>query len=122
MTTTHPILVVDDDSAIQSFVGMSLRNEGYDVLIASDGQAALELVGQHQPLLILLDMRMPRMDGHAFIEAYHQTAEPRAPIIILTAGRHLTAAEDISHAAAVLAKPFNLDQLLSLVSRFTQAE
>jgi DNA-binding response OmpR family regulator len=118
MNATQRVLIVDDDRAIQEFLKMALRDEGYEVVTASDGQDALKLVRKYQPRLILLDKRMPNMDGRAFVEAYREIEGPHAPIILLTAGR--TAAESLTdfHVDAFLAKPFDLNELLELVSQY----
>lgn len=111
------VLVIDDDASIRQFVDLALTDEGYEVLLAAHGQAALELVEQRPPDLILLDLRMPAMDGWTFARTYQARAPNGAPIIALTAGR---ASEDSITDLAVagfLAKPFNLDDLLDLVAR-----
>ncbi len=112
------ILVVDDDLAIQDFVSMALTNEGYEVVTASDGEAALRQATEAQPALILLDMRMPNMDGPAFIDAYQKLAISPAPIIVLTAGRGTNNALVPFTVAGFLPKPFDLDELLLLVEQF----
>ena len=57
------ILIVDDDESIRQIVGMCLTDEGYEVFEAPNGQVALERLAEAQPDLILLDLRMPVMDG-----------------------------------------------------------
>ncbi len=61
--TTRTILVVDDEEKIRNLVGSYLRSEGFDILTADDGQAAVEAVRRHQPDLVVLDVRMPGLDG-----------------------------------------------------------
>jgi two-component system chemotaxis response regulator CheY len=113
--------VVDDDDAIRSLVSETLRDEGYRTVEADNGRAALEVVRDGAaPRLILLDMRMPIMNGWEFAEAYRQLDIPRAPIVVVTAGRDAAAkASDIS-ADAYIGKPFELDALLALVERFVK--
>jgi two-component system OmpR family response regulator len=108
-----PILVVDDDPAIREFVQLVLEDAGYEVMAATDGVEALAAVRKRQPGLILLDMRMPRMNGWEFADAYLRERSPHAPILIMTAGRDATAS-DIG-AAGWLGKPFDLDQLIASV-------
>lgn len=115
-----PILIVDDDDAIRTFVSMSLDEEGYEVITARNGIEALNLVQQNQPLLILLDMRMPGMDGRTFIEQYQATVELQSPIIVLTAGRNNSQSAAELNVAELLAKPFDLNDLLKVVERYAQ--
>jgi two-component system chemotaxis response regulator CheY len=113
----RPILVVDDDASIRDLIGMALTHEGYEVQAASHGAAALEIIGRTRPSVILLDMRMPVMDGWEFARAYRELPGPHVPIIVLTAAR------DAGHRAAeikaegFLGKPFDLDELLVLVAQ-----
>ena len=113
------ILVVDDDAAIQAIVGSVLSWEGYEVVPAMDGAAALEALAQGSlPELILLDMAMPGMDGQQFVHIYRQLPAPQAPIIAFSAGN---AAVDLP-VAGVLGKPFDIDDLLDMVGRHTRPE
>lgn len=120
MSRAARILVVDDDPAILVCVSMALEDEGYDVETATNGAKALEAVQQAAPALILLDMRMPVMDGWAFARAYRQLPSPHVPIIVLTAARDAAAYADEVVAAAHLAKPFDLNELLHMVAHFTE--
>lgn len=110
------VLVVDDDVEIREMLRIALTEEGYPVLVASDGAAALALVEQQRPGVILLDMRMPVMDGWAFARAYAARPGPHAPILVMTAavdaGRW---AREIG-ASAAIAKPFDLNHLLETVA------
>lgn len=117
MADPRYILVIDDE-ATRAFVSLLLMNEGYDVLTATDGKMALDQLTDCTPTLILLDMRMPQMDGVAFVDAYHNRPELHAPIILMTAGRETPDSALTLNIAGFLAKPFNLDALLSLVERY----
>ncbi len=112
------ILVVDDDAAIREFTSMALLDEGYNVLKAENGQIALQLAAEAHPALILLDMRMPTMDGPTFIKTYRQQPECVTPIIVLTAGRHSTQSPAELGVEGFLAKPFDLNSLIELVETF----
>lgn len=111
------VLVVDDDESIRNFVSLALAYDGYEVMCASHGAAALELVAESPPSLILLDMRMPVLDGWGFARAYRERPGPRAPIIVLTAARDADRRASEIGAAGYLAKPFDLDDLFALVER-----
>lgn len=116
-----PILAVDDDPTIRSFLSELLKDEGYAVFTASNGQAALEHVRRGPVSLIFLDMQMPVMDGWSFVKAYHAGPLPHAPIVCMTAASEAAAWSTEIEAAAVLRKPFHLNQVLSLVDRFIPA-
>jgi CheY-like chemotaxis protein len=78
------VLVVDDDTSILDTVSAILSGEGYDVISAASGQEALDAVARSQPAVILLDMRMPVMDGWAVARALH-TQGSTVPIVVMTA-------------------------------------
>lgn len=109
------ILVVDDDDSIRQFIVMALGDAGYEVESAEHGQAALRALEATRPDLILLDMRMPVMDGWAFSGAYRQLAVRHVPLVVLTASRDAAQTAAEVGADAFLAKPFELQALLSLV-------
>src|SRR5215472_13185182 len=77
------VLVADDDPQLLRLVTRNLQLEGYEVLAASDGQQAIELIEAHMPDLILLDVMMPRLDGFAVLERVREYTS--TPIIMLTA-------------------------------------
>src|SRR6266496_3119434 len=77
------ILAADDDPQLLRLITRNLQLEGYDVLAASDGQQALELIENNSPDLVLLDVMMPRMDG--FTVCYRVREFSSVPIIIITA-------------------------------------
>jgi CheY-like chemotaxis protein len=119
MGETKRVLVVEDDESIRECVQVILEDEGYDVIEASDGAAALALLDTVWPDVILLDMLMPGMDGWAFAVAYRQRPGPHAPIVVITAARDAAARADQIDAAGVLAKPFRVEALVSCVNEIT---
>lgn len=109
------ILVIDDDAGIRRLIGYVLGDEGYDVDEAPDGKSALELVSRHHPDIIILDMKMPGMDGWEFARTYRQLYGNQAPIIVLTAAQDAAErAKDVS-AEGYLPKPFDIDTLLARI-------
>jgi two-component system, chemotaxis family, chemotaxis protein CheY len=118
MNGTRPILLVDDDNGIREFVNLALSDEGYAVMTASHGAAALALIADHPPALILLDMRMPVMDGWEFARVYRQRPGPHAPIIVVTAARESAERASQIEADGVLSKPFRLAELLAAVEPY----
>ncbi|MEO7295960.1 MAG: response regulator transcription factor, partial [Candidatus Limnocylindria bacterium] len=81
------VLVVDDDLNIQRVLVFTLKQEGFEVHVASDGQAGVEMAASIDPDLILMDVAMPRLDGYVATQQI-RAADPtgrRVPIIMLTA-------------------------------------
>ncbi|HEV2125141.1 MAG TPA: response regulator [Chloroflexota bacterium] len=111
------VLVVDDDPTIRETVVMVLEDEGYATVEAPHGAAALSLVQHHHPAVILLDMRMPVMDGWQFAQAYRELPLPHAPIVTMTAASDAGKWAAEIGANAVLAKPFEIDDLLDTVQK-----
>lgn len=120
MPQQGPILVVEDDPTIRSTVCQILDEEGYSVEAASDGAAALEAVDRERPSLVILDMRMPVLDGWGFAAAL-RAKSIAVPIVVMTAARDARVWADEISAAGYLAKPFELEDLLATVSRYRQA-
>jgi two-component system chemotaxis response regulator CheY len=120
MTGKGRILVVDDDPAILDFVSMALSDEGYEVQTAADGRSALEIIERWPPDLILLDMRMPIMDGWEFASAYARRPGHHAPVVVLTAAQDAAGLAREIQAVDYVAKPFALDDLLRVVAAHTQ--
>jgi CheY-like chemotaxis protein len=86
-----PVLVVDDDAAVRLLLRRILEAEGYTVVEAENGRAALERLGERTPGAILLDLMMPEMDGFEFLSALHEReAWRQIPVVIVTA-KDLTA-------------------------------
>jgi two-component system response regulator MprA len=109
-----PILVVDDDPALLDVVAETLRDEGFPVSTAQDGAAALRKVEQDQPSLVLLDMRMPRIDGWEFARRLVEKGI-RLPIVVMTAAADAAGWAAEINADGYLAKPFGIGELIDAV-------
>jgi CheY-like chemotaxis protein len=109
------VLVVDDDDAIRAMVERVLKREQYEVESARDGFEAIEKLSRNDFTTVLLDLMMPRVDGHGVLRFLEQ--RPTAPaVIVMTAnmqGAHETAAA--GPVFRVLSKPFDIRQLVSHV-------
>jgi CheY-like chemotaxis protein len=117
--TAKKILVADDETHILHVVSLKLRNAGFNVLTARDGQEALELAQQELPDLIITDYHMPQLSGLELCQRLKQ--DPRTthiPAIMLTArGYHLEPRDtEQSGILRMLSKPFSPRQLLSTVN------
>ncbi len=110
------VLVVDDDPAILATVSDILDNEGYPVETAQNGAEALAAVQRNLPSLVLLDMRMPVVDGWEFARRLRE-AGVDLPILVMTAAQNARRWADEIGAAGYLAKPFDLTELLQAVER-----
>ena len=111
------ILLVDDDESIRQVVSIFLTDEGYEVAGAGDGQAALDLLAEFQPDLILLDLRMPVLDGWDFARRYRAMPGPHAPIIAFVAALSPRTLQAEVGAAVLLEKPFDLEELLTALDQ-----
>ena len=120
MGTNESVLVVDDDTSILDTVSAILSGEGYHVISASSGEEALVAVARKLPLLILLDMRMPVMDGWAVARRLREQGI-NVPIVVMTAAESAKRWADEVGAEGYLAKPFGLDELLATVERYRAA-
>jgi CheY-like chemotaxis protein len=113
------LLVVEDDTGVGEALADVLRDAGYSVTWALDGNHAMRtLRGGLRPAAILLDLMMPGMDGYTF--RAEQQADPALagiPVILLTAMRGADRAAATLAAAACVPKPARVDDLLAAVSR-----
>jgi CheY-like chemotaxis protein len=109
------VLVVDDDPDIRFIVSEALAEEGYAVVEAPHGQAALDIVRARPVAAVLLDMKMPVMDGWQFVRQYAEVAVDKAPIIVVTAAQDAARRSAEIEADGYLAKPFSIDDLLRVV-------
>ncbi len=114
------VLLVEDDPSIREMVVMALTDEGYAVESATNGATALALIERGAPDVILLDMKMPVMDGWAFAAQYERRFARRAPVIALTAARDAARSAAEIGATDYLAKPFELDVLLDFIAKHTK--
>jgi DNA-binding response OmpR family regulator len=115
---SHPILAVDDDPAILDVVAQVLMDEGYEVLTAGGGRAAVKLAREHLPRLILLDLMMPEMNGWQVVAELRASPQTRSiPILILSARRDTELMANDLKVSSYLEKPFDLDELLACVQR-----
>ena len=120
------ILVVDDDANVQRLLQYTLKQEGYDVVIAPDGAEGFRLWGAEAPDLILLDVQLPKLDGYQVAAKIRseEGGSSHVPIIMLTAEREVEQKVRGLRAGAddYLIKPFHPAELLarikSLLARF----
>ena len=109
------MLVVDDEPSITDFIAMGLRHEGFEVRTAPDGRAALRVVDQFKPQIVVLDLMMPRMDGWELCRAL--AGDRNRGLIILSARDETTDRIQGLELGAddYLVKPFEFGELLARV-------
>jgi two-component system, chemotaxis family, chemotaxis protein CheY len=112
----NPILVVEDDVSILEMVLQILRAEGYPVVGAKNGVEGLVHVDRRAPSLILLDMRMPRMDGWEFAAALRKRGIA-SPVVVMTAADNAKRWADEVGADGYVVKPFEFLELLASVAK-----
>lgn len=111
-----PILVVEDDVSILDMVMQILRAEGYPVIGAKNGLEGLAECDRRPPSLILLDMRMPRMDGWEFAAALRARGIA-SPVVVMTAADNAKRWADEVGADGYVVKPFEFLDLLASVAK-----
>jgi CheY-like chemotaxis protein len=109
------ILVVDDDPGVRRCLGEFLESEGYKVLSASNGRAALAVLEEVVPNVLIVDIAMPVMSGPQLMEALaHYPDLARIPLILMSNGDDLADIKSRTHR--VLAKPLNLGWVATAVA------
>ncbi len=118
----NSILIIDDDDQLRNSFKKLLSEEGYKVDGAASGEAGLNIVKKEVPDLVILDMRLPGMNGLETFRAIHKI-EPKLPVIIMTAfGTTETAIEATKLGAFdYILKPFDIPDMLSLVKQAISA-
>lgn len=108
------VLIVDDEADIRATVAAMLEIEGYSVAEAANGADALVAIEHDPPDIILLDMRMPILDGWGFAAELRRRNHV-IPIVVMTAARDAAHWAAEVAAATFVAKPFGYDDLLAAV-------
>jgi two-component system nitrogen regulation response regulator GlnG len=118
MHAARQVLVVDDEESICWGLERLLSEEGHDVRVASSAEAALDAARERRPDLVVMDIRLPGMDGLAAMERLSALVGP-VPIIVMTAFGNLTTAVAAVKNGAFdyLTKPFDLEQMAAVVER-----
>ncbi len=118
--TSERILVVDDDAMVRRFIGALLKDRGYEVHEAGDGEEAIRLALPLQPRLILLDLVMPLMDGYGVLGGLKgDPATRRIPVMILSMrDREEDIVKGLSLGAEdYMTKPFGARELLARIRK-----
>jgi CheY-like chemotaxis protein len=111
------LLVVDDDRDLLDLMTLILGDAGYETLVAENGRDALAMVARQMPDLILLDMKMPVMDGWEFAREFHAHYDSQVPILVITAAADAGRRAKEIRADGWIGKPFDVDELLASIQR-----
>jgi len=116
------ILVIDDETGITELLTDILEFHGHPVIVANDARSALDIIQLHQPDVVLVDLMMPSVDGLSLaVTLRHHPIARRVPLIAMSASDSaLALASRIGDFDAYISKPFETDQLVTLVERCLQ--
>ncbi len=113
------ILIVDDDREIVESLRIPLESNGYEVLVARDGNQGLSMAEREDPDLVILDMMMPKRSGFLVLEKLRRSRRVPMRVIMITANegsRHKAYAEMLG-VDDYIRKPFGMDRLIESVNR-----
>ena len=123
MKTTYRILIVDDEENVRRMLATAFSLQGHETHCASDGKAALTLFADTHPDVVLMDIRMPEMDGIDALKVM-RAQQPRIPVILMTAYAEVETAVEALRSGAFdyVIKPFDLDELNLVIQRALQLQ
>jgi len=113
------VLIADDEQNIVISLEFLLKREGFEVLVAGDGDAALQMVAEHHPDLVLLDVMMPKRNGYEVCQRMRERPEWRGiKIVMLSAkGREVEVSKGVSVGADLyVTKPFSNAELVAQIN------
>ena len=115
------VLVVEDEWAIADWLAVLLGEQGYQVLVASNGKRAMELLKEQRPDILLTDFMMPVMDGPALLQAMKSDGLDGIPVIVMSGLPAASVAERCDGYQALLRKPFREAELLQTLLRLLES-
>ena len=116
VSPVQKVLIVDDEVEITDLVCMVLEGDGRSLLVAYDGEEALDIVREERPHVVLTDMMMPRLDGRALCRAIRSDPSTRDTAIILMSAAPRINFDDCE-ADVLISKPFDIVSMADVVDR-----
>ena len=115
----NKVLIVDDEPKIRSILSALLTKNGYEVQVANCGEAGLDMYEEFEPVVVLLDLKMPGIDGMEVMEILAKRFDSDCKVIIMTAHGEVRSAVEAMKKGAFdyLQKPFDNDEFLAIISR-----
>ena len=117
MSDQNRVLVVDDDEAIRKLIAAILRRRSFHVDTVANGEEALRKLAESHYNLMLLDLMMPKVDGYTVIERVREQKIEIEIVVVTAAGSSQVNAIDRSRVRAVISKPFDVSQLVDIVTK-----
>jgi CheY-like chemotaxis protein len=115
------ILVVDDEAPIRRVLELKLKNGGYDVILAEDGEAGLRVITSEKPDAVVTDINMPRMDGKQLCEAANHLKRKRPFLTIIITARIMPDDQQwvsVMQDTVFMEKPFSPSSILERIDRY----
>ena len=117
------ILLVDDDQDFAQLLEFDLRKKGYEVARAGNGEEGLEKVKTENPALVILDIKMPKMDGYTFVRRLKkEPGDKDIPVIVLTSYEPMKDMFQLEGVTDYFVKAANMEGLLKVVEKYLKGE
>lgn len=110
------VLVVEDDPTIGGLIAAILAEEGFDLVVVSDGRAALRSLHASRPDAVTLDLELPGIDGHTILRRLAEDRTDRVPVVVVSAATETLSREERRQISCTLRKPFDVPELVRAVS------
>ncbi len=112
------ILLVDDDLDFVQILEFDLKKHGYEILTAANGEDGLEKLKTHKPALIILDIKMPKMDGYTFVRRIKKDPETKhIPVIVLTSYEPMKDMFQLEGVQDYVVKSVNMESLITSIEK-----
>jgi len=122
MEHTHTILIVEDDDALRRMLEQSLNDEGYRVVTAAHGAAALQILDKATPTLLLLDVELPWVNGLEVLSTIRGIPRLRDVPVLIASGTPIAMRDvQLHRPIAIIHKPFSVDVLIVTVRKLLRA-
>lgn len=120
MDTQRKILIVDDDEEVLKLLTIRLKQEGFEIIAASNGEGCIKRSEEESPDLIVLDIVMPGMDGYSALKEMRRNPKTHDIPVIMLSGKEEEKVRDLfafQHISDYIEKPFELDDLVSRINK-----
>lgn len=114
------LLLVDDDQDFVQLLEFDLKKHGYQIIVALNGEEGLEKLEKEKPALIVLDIKMPKMDGYTFVRKIKKDPETKnIPVIVLTSYEPMRDMFQLEGVQDYIVKSVHMENLLSSIKKYT---